>query len=231
MTFQSSPPHPSRGPDRHTQQDLRVLLDHAPDAIARFDRALRYVYVNEATARFHQRPAHDFLGKTNSELDDDPETSSAIDHNLRDVFATGHERRFEILFSSPDGLMWFRTRMVPELDESGAVEFVLAISRDLTHQKVTETALHEAETRAAAAQITATLAHEINNPLAVAVNAMYLLSHNSSLDTDARNLVNVVSGSLDRVTNISRRMLFLYQKNQHRDDEFCSEKESACADD
>jgi signal transduction histidine kinase len=102
--------------------------------------------------------------------------------------------------------------MVPERGNSGAVEYVLVISRDITQHKLTETALHEAETLAAAAQITATLAHEINNPLAAAVNAIYLLGRNPSLDRDAQELVNVVSSSLERITNISRRMLFLYKR-------------------
>ena len=200
--------------DRQTQQDLRVLLDHAPDAIGRFDRQLRHVYVNEATARANQRPVQDFLGKTMEDIGHLPETCAAINDNLRDVFATGQERRFEILYQSPTGPMWFHTRMVPEPDESGAIEFVLVISRDITQQKLTETALHEAETRAAASQITATLAHEINNPLAAIVNAIYLLSRNSSLDDEARELINVASSSLERVTNITRRMLFLYNQSE-----------------
>jgi len=201
--------------DRLTQQDLRVLLDHAPDAIGRFDRQLRHVYVNEATARANQRPVQDFVGKTMAELGHRPETCATIDENLREVFATGEERRFEIVYQSPSGPMWFHTRMVPEHDDAGAIEFVLVISRDITQQKLTETALHEAETRAAATRITATLAHEINNPLAAIVNAIYLLGRNPSLDADAQQLLDVVSSSLERVTNISRRMLFLFKNEEN----------------
>jgi two-component system NtrC family sensor kinase len=102
--------------------------------------------------------------------------------------------------------------MVPERGSSGAIEYALVISRDITQQKKTENALHEAETRAAAAHITATLAHEINNPLAAVVNTIYLLGQNRSLDDEARELLKVSSDSMERVTNISRRMLFLYKK-------------------
>jgi len=198
--------------DQLSQQDLRVLLDHAPDAIGRFDSQLRHVYVNEATARANNRPASDFIGKTMEDLGHTAETSAIINSHLREVFATGQEARFEILFHSPSGPMWFQSRMVPELDVHGAVQYVLTISRDITQQKLTEQALREAGTRASAAQITANLAHEINNPLAAVVNAVYLLARNDSLDGEARKLVELASLSLDRVTNISRRMLSLYKE-------------------
>lgn len=200
--------------DQLSQQDLRVLLDHNPDAIGRFDRQLRHVYVNEATARANGRPASDFIGKTMEDLGHEPETSATINAHLRQVFATGQEARFEILFQSKDGPMWFHCRMVPELDAHGAVPYVLTISRDITQQKLTEAALREAETRASAAQITANLAHEINNPLAAVVNAVYLLAQNDSLDHDARKLLEMATSSLDRVTNISRRMLSLYKRQE-----------------
>ena len=199
--------------DRLSQEDLRVLLDHAPDAIGRFDRELRHVYVNEATARANSRPASDFIGKTMEDLGHRPETSATINNHLREVFATGQETRFEIPFHSTTGLMWFHCRMVPELDGAGAVEYVLSISRDITLQKQTEAALRDAQTRASAAEITANLAHEINNPLAAVVNAIYLLGQNQSLDEQGRRLVEMAASSLERVTNISRRMLFLYKQD------------------
>ena len=214
MSPELAPEHERIHIDQLTQQDLRVLLDHAPDAIGRFDRQRRHVYVNEATARAYGRPAPDFIGKTIEDLGNTPETSTTINENLRQVFATGQETWFEVLFPAQHGPMWFHTRMVPELDSHGIVQYVLSISRDVTHQKLTEAALREAETRASASQITANLAHEINNPLAAVVNAVYLLARNDSLDEQARKLVAMASSSLERITNISRRMLSLYRKDE-----------------
>jgi PAS domain S-box-containing protein len=197
--------------DDLTQQDLRVLLDHAPDAIGRFDRQLRHVYVNEATARSNERPASDFINRTMEELGHTPEACEIINSNLLAVFKSGIERNFPIHFQSPNKSLWFQCRMVPELNAIEDVEYVLCISRDITQQKEAEAALGRAQRRAAAAEITAELAHEINNPLSAVVNAVYLLSRNQSLDTEARDLLEMASSSLDRISNISHRMLSLYQ--------------------
>lgn len=188
-----------------------MLLDHAPDAIGRFDRKLRHVYVNEATARANQRPAADFIGQTMEQLGHTPEICNTINSNLLAVIGTHRERSFPVRFDSPCGDMWFQCRMVPEFNVEGEVEYVLCISRDITQQKKAEAALRDAQRRAAAAEVTAELAHEINNPLSAVVNAVYLLHRNKSLDSEARELVEMANASLTRITNISHRMLSLYQ--------------------
>jgi len=87
--------------DSLAQEDLRVLLDHAPDAIGRFDRQLRHVYVNQATARANNRPAGDFYGKTMEKVGHTPEVCKLINNGLRTVFSTGQEHTLELLFQGP----------------------------------------------------------------------------------------------------------------------------------
>jgi PAS domain S-box-containing protein len=196
-----------------SQQDLRVLLDNAPDAIARFDRKLRHVYVNEATARANNLAASDFRLKTMEDLGHVPEVCEIINSNLRTVFESGEEKSFELLFNGPSGALWFHCRMAPEFND-GIVEFVLAISRDISDWKRTQESLRKAELRAEAVSLAANLAHEINNPLAVLVNASYLLERNSSLDDLARNLVELVKESADRIAGISKQILSLQPEQE-----------------
>jgi PAS domain S-box-containing protein len=192
-----------------TQQDLRLLLDHAPDAIGRFDRDLRHIYVNQATAKANNRPAEDFYGKTMEDLGHQPEVCAVINENLRAVFRSGTESTFEILFQGPHGPVWFECRMAPEFAEDGTVEFVLVISRDISLQKAAEAALREAEARSAKAELSASLAHGIHNPLSVVVNAIYLLQQSPTLDEPARQLLELASQQLQRVSDISKRLLVL----------------------
>ncbi len=199
-----------------SQQDLRLLLDHAPDAIGRFDRQLRHVYVNEKTAVANGRPRHDFIGKTMEDLGHAPDVCDQINRNLEHVFATGREHTFEILFHGPHGAVYFQCRMAPEFAEDGRVEFVLVVSRDISEQKAAEKALLEFQTRVATAELSASLAHGIHNPLSVVVNAIYLLQQNQSLNPAGRQLADLAAKELERVSAISKRLLILDRQGEAR---------------
>jgi PAS domain S-box-containing protein len=196
-----------------SQQDLRVLLDNAPDAIARFDRQLRHVYVNEATARENGRPASDFYYRTMEDLGHTPEVCALINDNLEEVFRTARERTLEILFEGPFGKRWFQCRMAPEFSD-GNVEFVLVVSRDISEQRQAQASLMQADKRSQAVALTERLAHEINNPLAILVNTVYLLERNESLDDPARELVRLAREAADRLSGISRQILHIYGEGE-----------------
>lgn len=189
------------------EQDLRLLLDHAPDPISRFDRQLRHVYVNEATARANQRPASDFYLSTMEDLGHAPEVCDLINTGLNRVFVTGKEHAVEILFDGPAGPQWYQCRMAPELNAEGWVTHVLVISRDLSEVKRSQAALREREVQAAIARLAGSLAHEIHNPLSTVMNALYLLTRNPSLDDQARELVDLATRELERVAETSKRSL------------------------
>ncbi len=191
------------------QQDLRVLLDHAPDAIARFDRRLRHVYVNEATARANNRPASDFYGMSMEDLRHTPEVCTLINNGLRTVFRSGREHTLELLFQGPNGPMWYQSRMAPEFSADGSVEFVLVMSRDITELKHAELSVREVRNAAAVAQLSARMAHDIHNPLTAAINAIYLLSHSTAPDDANRVWVDLASEQLERIAVISKRLLLL----------------------
>lgn len=191
------------------QQDLRVLLDHAPDAIGRFDRGLRHVYVNEATARANGRLAADFYGKTMEDLGHAPEVCELINTGLRTVFATGSECTVELLFHGPQGPVAYQSRMAPEFSADHRVDFVLVVSRDISELKRAEAEAREAKHAAALAQLSAKLAHEIYNPLTAAINALYLLRQSFALDDANRVWVDIASEQLERISAISKRLLRL----------------------
>jgi signal transduction histidine kinase len=58
------------------------------------------------------------------------------------------------------------------------------------------------------------LAHEINNPLAILVNTVYLLERNESLDDPARELVRLAREAANRLSGISRQILHIYGEGE-----------------
>jgi nitrogen-specific signal transduction histidine kinase len=196
--------------DEISQQDLRVLLDHAPDAISRFNRALRHVYVNEATARENNRPASDFYHMSMEDLGHAPEVCEFINSNLRHVFHGGKERTSELLFEGPLGPKWFQCRMAPEFGADGSVESVLVISRDISELKAAEKRVRESDSKATQVALSRQMAHEINNPLTAVVYAVHLLKTGEGSPDDRQRLLDIATENLERVTAISKQLLSVY---------------------
>lgn len=121
-----------------SEQQLRTLLENTPDVIIRTDRELRYVYVNQAVERTQGQPVSFFLGKTSQEIGVPPELCKLWDETLYKVLETGQEEVIEFQTPSSSGLRTYQSRIVPEFDKDGAIEFALIVARDITEFKLAE---------------------------------------------------------------------------------------------
>jgi diguanylate cyclase (GGDEF)-like protein/PAS domain S-box-containing protein len=129
-------------------KELKTLIDTSPDPMTRFDRNLRCTYANPATEAITGTPQRELLGHTMIELGREPEEFvRSFDEALCHVLATGQgtEREFSVVLAGV--YRYLHTRFVPELDQSGEVRSVLAVSRDLTERRRIEEALAEQAVR------------------------------------------------------------------------------------
>ncbi len=123
------------------------LTDSLPVVVARFDRALRHLYVNSAIERVTGIPRREFIGKTNVELGMPGDTCAVWNAALHRVFAGETSARITFEFCTPDGdTRWFDSRLVPEVARSGVVDSVLAVVVDVTEQRRTEERLRASNT-------------------------------------------------------------------------------------
>jgi PAS domain S-box-containing protein len=126
-----------------SENEFRTLAENSPDMIARFDRQNRHIYANPADAELYDRSPEEIIGKTHSELGMDPELVKFWREHSENVFITGKPKTMEFRYTSPLGKeYYFNTRIVPEFVNDD-VNSVLAISRDITDIKETETKLKE----------------------------------------------------------------------------------------
>ncbi len=102
---------------------------------------------------------------------------------------------------------------VPLLDETGNVRGTLAAYFDITERKKAEHALRVGEKLATAGKMAASLAHEINNPLAAVTNLLYLVGQDESLSESSKRFVSLATSEISRVSQITRNILAFYRES------------------
>lgn len=121
---------------RESERQLRTMMENLPDVIARFDRELRIVYMSPSIARYSDRSAEYFTGRSYRELPVGSERRATLRNELLQVIADGQVMETEYEDVSVDrGVMSVNLRLVPERDDHGTVCTVLCIARDITEHR------------------------------------------------------------------------------------------------
>lgn len=117
------------------EQEFRILVERSPDIISRFDRELRYVYINPAVEKELGFPARSFFWKGIGEVGLSEENVGIWKESLESVFSSGKEKTIYMEQSALYGRKYYNIRLIPELNKKGEVRTVLAVSRDITPAK------------------------------------------------------------------------------------------------
>ncbi len=147
------------------EQEFRTLAENAPDIIARFDKNLRFLYVNSVAGKTAGLPALDFLGKTSGEMGLIEPLFTCWEVALGRVLSTNAPTSIEFDVVKPDAVNYYQTRFVPEFTWDGSIQSVLAVARDITEQKQIETQLLRAQRLESLGTLAAGIAHDLNNIL------------------------------------------------------------------
>ena len=139
------------------KRQYQTLVEHLPDAIIRFDPALRQVYVSPRaeTETILRIATAERVGKTYAELGVPAAQYGPWEQAMRHVFATGEPSTLDTTSPIGDGdtsLHYYRLRYIPEFGADGDVESVLSITTDMTELKRTELALRQTNTALEAAR-------------------------------------------------------------------------------
>ena len=101
----------------------------------------------------------------------------------------------------------------PIRDKDGTLTGIVLVFRDVTQERKTQEALFANQKLAMAGRLSATIAHEIHNPLDAVTNLIYLLQQNPPHE-EAAQYLSLAQQELMRVTQISRTMLSLYRESK-----------------
>ncbi len=131
-----------------SQEHFRALAENSPDMIMRFDRNHRHIYVNGAVEGSAGLKIKDFINKSHREMGIFPEENVKLwEEALETVFTSG--KPISIVFDIGMGgqTYTFEWRLYPEIGNSGAVDSVIGVARDVTESRKDQDALKENEKR------------------------------------------------------------------------------------
>jgi PAS domain S-box-containing protein len=196
---------------RQKQAELRLIIDSLPILVAYIDRGDHYRYANKTYKDwFGEDPAGKHVLEVLSE------DAYAMSRPYREAALRGESTKFETDFQFRTGpKRYVHCSYIPDIRADGSVPGCIVFLYDLTERKQEEEALLEAEKLATMGRIAATIAHEINNPLASITNLVYLLESSTSMGEQEQQWVSLLTEEVGRVSQITRQTLGFYRHTAH----------------
>ncbi len=141
-----------------------------------------------------------------------PEDRQQVHQSITNALASKSEYEVQYrVYMADKSLHWLeargRTIVIGDLPVR-----MLGVAMDVTSRKAAEQTLRQSEKIAATGRLAASIAHEINNPLASVMNALYILRTNSRVPESALIYVKTAEEELARVVHITKQTLGFYRE-------------------
>jgi PAS domain S-box-containing protein len=215
---------------REREQRFRVLAESLPQLIWITNPAGENIYCNQRFHTYCGLPEAEMMGLQWKQLihpDDLAHTLAIWTRCLQ----SGEPYLNEYRLRRKDGVYrHFLARAVPLQNAAGEIERWIGSSTDIHEQKLAEDALRKSEKLATAGRLAASIAHEINNPLAAVTNSLYLALLDDSLSATTKGYLETAEQELRRVAQITTQTLrFHKQSNSPAPTDICDVVDSVMA--
>lgn len=190
-----------------SEKRFRTLVENAPDLIMRFDKNYKHLFVNSATKTLLNIEPEEFIGKTHEELGFPEHMCKFWEKEMKKVFLSSKLKVVEFSIQIDGEDKYFDWQLIPEFDEEGQTETILAVARDITARKLNEKALEDAvKTKDKFFSI---IAHDLKNPFNAMLPIIHILKENH-LDMQREQLsemIELINSSVKQEYNLLKNLL------------------------
>lgn len=175
-----------------SEEKYRTLVESAEDLIFTIDEEGRYLSMNRYATRFFQGEPEELIGKNMYDLFS-KESADLQMGFVRQVFNTGKNVNVKHQVQVGKNDYWFTSNFVGIKNENGKVFHVLGISRDITERKKMEDEqMYNTEKLASLGKLSAGVAHELNNPMAIILGFTDLLLEKAEPKSKNREMLETI---------------------------------------
>jgi len=183
---------------RESRDQLRLVTDSLPINITRIDSEQRYRFANKCSGDWYACSSDDVIGKHVKEVMGSEYEKFRANVELA---LSGEAVTYELAASYPDGVTRdVRVTYVPDMGTDLRPQGFFSFVEDITESKLVEEQLHQSQKMEAVGQLTAGVAHDFNNMLAV-------ISGNAELLEDELGKDNLRLATVHRATERAAELI------------------------
>jgi PAS domain S-box-containing protein len=201
-----------------SRERLQVTLSSIGDAVIVTDAEAKITFMNPVAEKLTLCPLAEAAGKHVDEVfrivneDTRLKTESPFSKVMRLGTVVGLANH-TILLRRDGTEISIDDSGAPIRDEAGEIFGVVLVFRDVTEQKEILNTLRTNEKLAATGKLSASIAHEIHNPLETVQNLFFLIRRQAN--PDLASLIDIGEQELTRVVQITKNMLSLYRESKN----------------
>ena len=143
-----------------------------------------------------------------------PELRGDLEVKFQECLARGEWENETQIRRADGAIRWIWARGRVSRDAAGNPVSMIGTVADVTERKRMQESLIQTEKLASGGRMAAAVAHEINNPLAVASNAVYLAATHPSASEAVRAKLTIAERELERVAQLTRQTLGFYRETR-----------------
>ena len=197
---------------------FRVTLTSLGDAVIATDERGHVTFLNPIAEQLTGRPLANSKGKAIQEVFPifNESTHLPVENPVKKVMELGRViglANHTVLQNTDGTMIPIEDSAAPIRDGRGKLIGVVLVFRDATYERKSQEILRKTEKLAAAARLSATVAHEINNPLEAVGNLIYLVKGTPDLPAEAMQQLLLAEQELERVSHITRQTLGFYRES------------------
>jgi PAS domain S-box-containing protein len=192
------------------QRELEDFFENAEVSLHWVGPDGKIIWANRAEMESLGYEPHEYIGRHIREFHADSETIKDI---LRRLSCNEKLHGYEARLKCKDGSLKHVLISSSVLWENGRFVHTRCFTIDVTERKLAEEALRRTEKMAATGRLAASIAHEINNPLAAITNLLYL----ARVEAEKQSVIeylSVAEGEVRRVSEIAKRTLGFFRENK-----------------